>query len=34
VKSFIGIGALQAEGIGDTFGKLIVFTEVEQLKTY
>jgi len=25
---------IEAEGIGDTFGKLIVFTEVEQLKTY
>ena len=34
VASGIYVYYIEAEGIGDTFGKMIVFTEVEQLNTY
>ncbi len=34
VASGIYVWYIEAEGIGDTFGKMIVFTEVEQLNTY
>jgi hypothetical protein len=34
VASGIYVYYIEAEGIGDTFGKMIVFTEVEQLNTF
>jgi hypothetical protein len=34
VASGIYVWYIEAEGLGSTFGKLIVFTEVEQLNTY
>ena len=34
VASGIYIYYIEAEGVGDTFGKMVVFTEVEQLNTF